>query len=234
MSPDRWSGVADEDERGLLLTGEADYVAKVFATGFAVDGEQRVGGDAKRVGDGDADANLADVEGHDAAGWEGHGRSSASWFRSPARMGSLRRRTPEAWEDGVGDGGVDARDAEFADALDAEWIDESVDFVEHDGLDVDDVGVDGDVVFGEVLVDEAGGFPVEFGGLVQGGRKAPDLAAVELRPGCSAIHDASAGEDADHARDADFAGVAADADLDEVGAVGRTASDLSGSRRREG
>ncbi len=91
---------------------------------------------------------------------------------------------------------------------------------EHDGFDGADVGGDGDVVFGEVLVDVAGGGEIDLGGLVEGGGDAPELAAGELGAGGARVHDAARGEDADHARDANLSGPAVDADLDEVGAEG--------------
>ncbi len=59
-------GGADDDLGNFVLAGEAGEVAEVFATGFAVEGKEGLGGVAERVGEGYADADFADVEGEGA------------------------------------------------------------------------------------------------------------------------------------------------------------------------
>ena len=70
-----WAGTAvgverfaDDEGGDLVLADPAGDGLEVGAQGRAVDGEERLCGEAERVGDGEADAAIADVEGEDAAG----------------------------------------------------------------------------------------------------------------------------------------------------------------------
>lgn len=60
--------VADEDFGDFVFADEAEDGADVFVAVLAMDGDERLGGVAERVGEGDADADFADVERHDAGG----------------------------------------------------------------------------------------------------------------------------------------------------------------------
>jgi hypothetical protein len=66
-------GVADEEEFYFVLADEAGDGFEVGAEVGAVEGEEGLGGEAEGVGDGEADALVADVEREDA-GWR-HGSS---------------------------------------------------------------------------------------------------------------------------------------------------------------
>ena len=57
--------------------------------------------------------------------------------------------------DGIGDGGCRSGDADLAGAAGAEGVELIVGDADGGDVDLVDVGVDGDVVFGEVLVDGA-------------------------------------------------------------------------------
>ena len=59
-------GVADDYFGDFVPAGEAGEVAEIFASGFAVEGEEGLGGVAEGVGEGYADADFADVEGEGA------------------------------------------------------------------------------------------------------------------------------------------------------------------------
>ena len=66
-------GVADDESRDVVLADEAGDGFEVGAECGAVEGEERLGGEAERVGDGETDAAVTDVEREDARG--GHGGS---------------------------------------------------------------------------------------------------------------------------------------------------------------
>ena len=55
-------GVADEKGFDLVLADEAGDGFEVGAEGGAVEGEEGLGGEAERVGDGETDAAVADVQ----------------------------------------------------------------------------------------------------------------------------------------------------------------------------
>ena len=59
-------GVADEEEFDVVLADEAGDGFEVCAEGGAVEGEEGLGGEAERVGDGETDAAVADVQREDA------------------------------------------------------------------------------------------------------------------------------------------------------------------------
>src|SRR5258708_16468019 len=82
--------------------------------------------------------------------------------------------------DGVGCGGCCSCDADFADASGAERVEFVVGDVEGGDVDLVDVGVDGDVVLGEVFVDGAAVGWVDEGLFVEGHADAPDDASDEL------------------------------------------------------
>ncbi len=61
-------GVADDGLGDVVLAEEAGDGLEVGASAGAVEGEDGLGGEAEGVGEGDADAAVADVEGGDAGG----------------------------------------------------------------------------------------------------------------------------------------------------------------------
>ncbi len=73
-------GKTDDEGMDFVLADEASDGFEVGGEPGAVEGEERLGGEAETVGDGEADAAIADVESHDAA--EGHGDSVGGgwWF----------------------------------------------------------------------------------------------------------------------------------------------------------
>jgi len=60
-------GKADDDFPHVILTDDAVQVSEVAALVLTLEGFEALGGDAERVGDGDADAAGTDVEAEDAA-----------------------------------------------------------------------------------------------------------------------------------------------------------------------
>ncbi len=66
-------GIADQEDFDFVLADEARDGFEVGAKGGAVEGEERLRGEAERVGDGETDAAVADVE-REGAGM-GHGVS---------------------------------------------------------------------------------------------------------------------------------------------------------------
>jgi hypothetical protein len=64
-------GIADYQDFDLMLADETGDGFEVGAERGAVEGEERLGGEAEGVGDGQADALVADVEREDAGGY-GH------------------------------------------------------------------------------------------------------------------------------------------------------------------
>ena len=74
----KMEGVADNDARDRVAAGEAGDGAEVFAgVAAAEEGEDGLGGEAKLVRDGDADAAGADVEG-EKTGRRGGGHDDLS------------------------------------------------------------------------------------------------------------------------------------------------------------
>ena len=65
--------VADEEDFDLVLADEAGDGFEVGAEGGAVEGEERLGGEAEGIGDGETDAAVTDVESERAG--MGHGVS---------------------------------------------------------------------------------------------------------------------------------------------------------------
>src|SRR6185312_16953745 len=115
--------------------------------------------------------------------------------------------------------GRHADDADFAEALDAERIDDFVRFLDEDDIDVVHVGIHGHVVFGNVGVHDASEAVVEQRFLVQRHADAPDHAAHHLAVGGLAIEDAAGGDGIDHAGHADDAKIFIHLDLREDGGV---------------
>lgn len=79
-------------------------------------------------------------------------------------------------EDGVGDGGVEAEIAELAEAFDAEVV--HLLSCAGDGIDINNIGVCREEVFGEVVFIAARRTAADLGGFVKGGAGAPDLATI--------------------------------------------------------
>lgn len=73
--------VADDEVGDGVTAKEATDGFEVEVGGFTVEGEKRLSEDAEGVGDGDADAAVADVEGEDALG--GGGLVGLGIFRGP-------------------------------------------------------------------------------------------------------------------------------------------------------
>ena len=134
--------------------------------------------------------------------------------------------------DRIGDRRRDPDDADLADALDAERIDDRVRLVDEDHLDVVDVGVHRHVVFGEIGIHDPAELVVDQGFLVQRHADAHDHAAQDLAARGLGIEDAPGGNGADHARDPDDAELLVDLDLREYapsaccGRISRLASGL--------
>ncbi len=63
-------GQADDEGGDLVAADEAAYGFEVGVELRSVEGEERLRGEAEAVGEGEADAAVADVEGHDAT--DGH------------------------------------------------------------------------------------------------------------------------------------------------------------------
>ena len=81
--------VADDGFKDMMLAEHTGDVLEVCAAIGAVQGEERLRGDSKRVGEGDTDAAVAYVEADDA------GREIVRWDASPQRevFRSLPSRT---------------------------------------------------------------------------------------------------------------------------------------------
>jgi hypothetical protein len=84
-------GIADEDFGDFVLADEAEEAAEVFASGFTPEGEEGLGCLKHWVGDGEADAGLADVECEDAG--DGHGVSARGRRMDDNERGSSRSET---------------------------------------------------------------------------------------------------------------------------------------------
>ena len=70
-----------------MLADETGDGLEVGARGGAMEGEERLRGEAEGVGDGEADAAVANVQREDA-GWGLHGRSVyESWARPGVQFG---------------------------------------------------------------------------------------------------------------------------------------------------
>src|SRR5919107_6012989 len=119
---------------------------------------------------------------------------------------------------GYGCGG--AYDADLAYPLGAHGVDVRVVLVDPGDVHLADVGVGGDVVLGEVLVDDVPEAPVHQALLVQRHGEAHGHPANELRPGRLGVDDVADGEHPGHAWDAHFPRVRVHPRLDEVRAEG--------------
>ena len=85
--------VADEEDFDFVLADEAGDGFEVGAQGGAVEGEERLRGEAKGVGDGETDAAVTDVE-RESAGM-GHGvsvRRKKDWCGVWAVVNRMRRK----------------------------------------------------------------------------------------------------------------------------------------------
>src|SRR5260370_23247447 len=122
--------------------------------------------------------------------------------------------------DGVGYGGGWSCDADFADASRSQGVEFVVGDVEGGDIDLVDVGVDGDVILGEVFVDSAAVGWVDEGLFVEGHADAPDDAADELVGSGLLIDEGADVVGADHAAHLHHVGVGVDGDFGEDGAPG--------------
>src|SRR5207302_10307752 len=122
--------------------------------------------------------------------------------------------------DGVGYGGGGSGNADFADASRSERVEFVVGDVEGGDVDFVDVGVDGDVVLGEVFVDGAAVGWVDEGLFVEGHADSPDDAADELVGAGLLINEGADVVGADHAAYLHHVGVRVDGYLGEDGAPG--------------
>src|SRR3954451_15782409 len=113
----------------------------------------------------------------------------------------------------------DADDADLAHALGAQRIDDVVSFLDEHHVDVGNVGIDRDVIFGVAVIHEAAQRVVGQGFLVQRHAYAPDHAADDLAARCFRVDDPAAGDCADHAGHGDSAEVLVHFNLDEYGRV---------------
>ena len=95
-------------------------------------------------------------------------------------IGVLRTRRPVAWKIALRDCRRHADDADLAHALGAQPADDAVVLCDEDHVDVVDVGIHRDVVFGEVVVHEAAQRVVGMRLLVQRLADAPHHAADDL------------------------------------------------------
>src|ERR1700730_8458943 len=120
--------------------------------------------------------------------------------------------------DGVGDGGGGSGDADFADASGAERVEFVVGDVEGGDVDLVDVGVDGDVILGEVFVYGAAVGWVNEGLFVEGHADAPDDAADELVGAGFGVDKGADVVGTDHAADLHHVSVGVDCDFGEDGA----------------
>src|SRR5262245_40755924 len=118
-------------------------------------------------------------------------------------------------ENGVGDRRGYADDADFPQAFSAERIDDRIVLFNEDHVNLTYVGVDGDVILGQIVVYEASEVLVHHALFFQRHADAPDNAAHNLTPRRLGIQDAPAGDGADDARDADYAQVLIDFHLRE-------------------
>jgi integrase len=121
---------------------------------------------------------------------------------------------------GVGDRRRGADDADLAEALGAGRPECVLGLVQPGDVELIDVGVDGDVVLGEVVVDDVAEGRVEDALFVQRHGQAHGHSAYELRPCRRGVEDVAGGEHSDEARDPHFGGVEVDVDLRELGTEG--------------
>ena len=120
----------------------------------------------------------------------------------------------------LADGGGGSGDADLADAAGAERVEFVVGDVDGGDVDLVDVGVDGDVVLGEVFVDGAAVGGVDEGLFVEGHADAPDDAADELVGAGLLVDEGADVVGADHAADLHHVGVGVDGDFGEDGSPG--------------
>jgi hypothetical protein len=120
----------------------------------------------------------------------------------------------------VGDGGRGAGDPHLAETLGAHRVDLRIVLVDPGSLHAADVGVGGDVVADEVVVDVVAEVRVQDAVLVQCHREPPCHPAQQLRPGGLGVDDPSDGEDAQQPRHVYLAGVGVHADFGELRAEG--------------
>ena len=117
--------------------------------------------------------------------------------------------------DRIGDRRGDADNADFADALDAERIDQVVRLVDEDDLDIVHIGIHGHVVFGDVGVHDAAEIMIDQRLLVQRHADSADDGAHDLAVRRLGVEDAAGRDRADHAGDADHAELFVDLHLGE-------------------
>src|ERR1700733_3414943 len=117
--------------------------------------------------------------------------------------------------DGIRDGGGCSRDADFADPAGSERVEPVVGDVECGNVDLVDVGVDGNVVLGEIFVDCAAIGGVDEGLFMKGHADAPDDSAGKLVEACGAVDEGADVVGADHAADLNHVGVGVYGNLGE-------------------
>ena len=122
--------------------------------------------------------------------------------------------------DGVRDGGGGAGDADLSDAPRSEGVELVVGNADDGDVDLVDVGVDRDVVFGEVFVDGAAVGGVDEGLFQEGHAYSPDDSADELVGACLCVDEGAYVVGADHAADLHHVSVDVDGDFGEDGSPG--------------
>src|ERR1700756_1042985 len=120
---------------------------------------------------------------------------------------------------GVGHRGAGAANAQFAKSFDAEHVCLLVEAIDHDRIELRDVGVHRHEVLREVAVDESAAAQVDHCFLVQRHAQPPDHSANELRTRGLGIQYAAYREDSEHSSHSDLSRINVDTDLGEVGAV---------------
>src|SRR6476646_11440966 len=133
--------------------------------------------------------------------------------RKPSQANT--RRVPDCIRDRAGR----ARNADFTDALDAKCVHVRIVFLDHERFQAWYVGVHGDVVFGEVRVDDPAGTAVADGLLVKRERYAPDHPAIDLAADHTRIAHTARRKCATKTGDAYLTEIGIDRDLGENGAV---------------
>ncbi len=123
-------------------------------------------------------------------------------------------------EDGVGNGGGDAGDADLADSAATHGVEVVIGLIDPGDVYLGDIGVDGDEIAGQVGVDRAAVLRVVGEFFEQGMTYAEDDSSDELAAGGFRAQNAATVEHTDDAGDTDAADLFDDSHFDEVGAKG--------------
>src|SRR5262245_59674784 len=94
--------------------------------------------------------------------------------------GQLPDAPAGSMEDSVGHSRRGTDNAQFAETLDAQWIDDGIVLFYEDHFDLADIGVDRHMVFRQAVIDEAPECLIDYGFLVQRHADSPDQAAQNL------------------------------------------------------